>query len=56
MCGMIDLFPIFPPDIDECLNASVCNVDASCQNTVGSFMCICNSGFSGNGSFCSSKK
>lgn len=40
-------------DADEC-NATVpvCDVNAICRNTVGSFVCICKTGFTGNGFSC----
>ena len=41
-------------DIDECVRGTDnCNEDASCTNTVGSFSCMCNYGYSGNGVNCS---
>lgn len=41
-------------DIDEC-NASVpvCDVNAKCINTIGSFTCVCKTGLSGDGLKCS---
>lgn len=39
-------------DIDECSNANTCHVNATCKNTVGSYSCGCNSGFSGDGKVC----
>ena len=40
-------------DFDECHNNSHnCSVDASCVNTLDSFECVCNIGFSGNGTTC----
>ncbi|KAL9960980.1 hypothetical protein ACROYT_G029852 [Oculina patagonica] len=41
-------------DADEC-NASlpICDVNAECHNTVGSFICACKPGFSGDGFTCS---
>ena len=42
-------------DFDECTNSSVCHENASCTDTVGSFVCTCNRGFIGDGSFCESK-
>ena len=41
-------------DINEC-DSTPCDVNAMCQDTNGSFVCVCNSGFSGNGFNCSSK-
>ena len=41
-------------DVDECtLNTDNCDINAECTNTVGSFECDCNSGFSGDGVTCS---
>jgi hypothetical protein len=41
-------------DIDECsmLNYNNCSSNATCNNTGGSFQCTCNSGYTGNGTFC----
>ena len=39
-------------DVDECLNKP-CDVNATCNNTVGSFICKCISGYTGNGRTCS---
>lgn len=41
-------------DIDEC-DAEPCDVNAGCEDTEGSFICSCNSGFIGDGFSCSSK-
>ena len=38
-------------DRNECAD-SPCHVSASCINTIGSFHCICNDGFSGDGFEC----
>ena len=61
LCIIISIDCISPTcivvtDIDECaLNISRCVDDAGCMNVNGSYDCICNSGFSGNGfSNCSS--
>jgi len=41
-------------DDDECLMGTHnCNANANCTNTIGSFNCTCNSGYSGNGVSCS---
>ena len=42
-------------DFDECMNTSVCNPNAFCNNTIGSFICTCNLGYSGNGFSCVGK-
>ena len=39
-------------DIDECLGTNSCNKNASCHNIVGSYFCLCSSGFHGNGTQC----
>ena len=43
-------------DIDECSDAyGGCHANADCQNTVGSFVCSCKAGYSGNGLNCHGK-
>ena len=43
-------------DIDECSEESDnCHEDATCTNSVGSFDCTCNAGYSGDGVNCTSK-
>lgn len=40
-------------DVDECIDQTDnCDVNAFCNNTVGSFNCTCVSGYSGNGTTC----
>ena len=40
-------------DVDECSSSNVgCHANAFCQNTVGSYTCACNPGYSGNGFTC----
>ncbi|XP_035668227.1 uncharacterized protein LOC118410561 [Branchiostoma floridae] len=40
-------------DEDECATEpSVCHVNATCHNTVGSYECVCKEGFVGNGEHC----
>ncbi len=34
-------------DVNECATADVCGVGASCANTIGSYTCSCNSGYTG---------
>ena len=40
--------------MDECLS-SPCDANAICQNTIGSFTCTCNAGFTGDGLSCTGK-
>ena len=41
-------------DVDEC-SAIPCGGHGYCSNTAGSYLCICYSGFSGNGTSCTGK-
>lgn len=38
-------------DIDECAT-NPCDTNANCTNSAGSFTCTCNTGYTGNGTFC----
>ena len=38
-------------DINECLE-DPCDNNATCNNTDGSFLCTCNTGYSGDGESC----
>ena len=39
--------------INECVNAtSHCDANANCTNMNGSFTCLCNPGYTGNGTHC----
>ncbi|CAK8671672.1 unnamed protein product [Clavelina lepadiformis] len=41
-------------DVDECLSGlHNCDDNAKCTNTIGTFQCSCNNGFTGNGRICS---
>ena len=43
-------------DVNECsASPSVCHVNASCQNNLGSYVCSCNTGFTGDGKTCIGK-
>ena len=49
-----DFFFMFPlPDINECdVGTHACHTHASCSNNAGSFECVCNQGFIGDGITC----
>ncbi|CAB4018016.1 fibrillin-2-like isoform X48, partial [Paramuricea clavata] len=38
--------------IDECSQANMCHADATCTNTPGSYLCTCNTGYTGIGTYC----
>ena len=43
-------------DLDECTSSPpVCDLNADCTNTRGSYLCTCKAGFSGDGKTCSRK-
>ena len=45
--------PPTTPDINECETGTAeCDVNAACINTVGSYRCECESGFTGDGKSC----
>ena len=39
-------------DIDECKGNQSCHVNATCTNTIGSHVCDCHPGYTGNGFDC----
>ena len=41
-------------DINEC-DGNPCDANATCVDTIGSFICTCDGGFTGNGVNCSSE-
>ena len=41
-------------DVDECEN-DVCDSNALCTNTEGSYVCACNVGYTGDGKTCTGK-
>ena len=47
---------IISADVDECSGAQHnCNVNATCNNTIGTFICTCNPGYEGDGVNCTSE-
>uniref|UniRef100_A0A8C3GBB6 EGF-like domain-containing protein n=1 Tax=Cyclopterus lumpus TaxID=8103 RepID=A0A8C3GBB6_CYCLU len=38
-------------DVNECSNQRICHWNATCTNNPGSYMCICNAGYKGNGNY-----
>lgn len=49
------LFVFIFLDIDECSSGHQCDSSATCYNTGGSYTCICNSGYTGDGRTCKGK-
>ena len=43
-------------DVNECNGTGVCDGNATCYDIQGSFECICNTGYSGDGSLCISQQ
>ena len=51
--SILSLFTIYLPDIDECKSdISLCDVNANCSNTYGSYKCTCKEGYNGTGHVC----
>jgi len=47
------VFAHLPVDIPECVRGlDECDTNATCINTVGSYDCMCNTGFTGSGFMC----
>lgn len=47
----LNFLPFVYSDTDECdMSGNVtCHENAECVNTIGSFVCVCNPGFTGDG-------
>ena len=43
-------------DTNECLEDLSCHPNATCNNTEGYYMCVCDSGYAGDGFTCNGKK
>ena len=47
------MFDTYLADIDECaINSKLCDSNGECVNTVGSYYCLCKTGFVARGSEC----
>jgi len=61
-CGLIPQRPLLClitfviADINECATVNLCDGNAICENTNGSYTCQCSSGWTGDGYNCTSKK
>lgn len=49
---LVILCLLYSPDVDECTDASesnnvspVCDINAKCRNTIGSYECVCDEGY-----------
>ena len=52
----VNIFHLLTADVDECaIGNHSCHDNATCHNNQGSYTCSCNSGFAGDGIFCTSK-
>ena len=49
------LYNVVYVDTNECLQNSTCHPNATCNNTEGSYMCICDTGYNGDGFTCNGK-
>ena len=50
----IDLLIYVSTDINECMEYDdLCAVNATCTNTIGTYQCSCDTGFTGDGTSCS---
>ena len=50
---LLEHSPSLYVDVNECEDdPGICNINANCTNTVGSYMCSCLSGYTGDGTLC----
>ena len=48
-----NVYILFSSDINECaLGSDDCDENAECTDNIGSFICVCNHGYSGTGTEC----
>ena len=49
--------PLILTDVGECSDSewNNCHNNAGCSNTVGTYTCICNEGYTGDGENCTGK-
>ena len=46
----------FKLDTNECLQNLSCHPNATCHNSEGSYVCICDTGYDGDGFTCNGKE
>ena len=47
---------VYSKDIDECTEGSaVCDEHATCTDKIGTYSCVCQEGYTGNGKTCKGK-
>jgi hypothetical protein len=52
MCPRRKIESLFIIDIKECSGQNDCDSNADCVEKIGSYDCVCNSGFQGDGKLC----
>ena len=55
-CASMVSFVCLLSDLNECEENSTCDPHATCTNTEGSYVCLCDEGYIGNGTYCSGEK